>query len=274
MKLINFDKHFQEYTARWMREHGGDYQNFDAMEQDMPNVYLRFLNAPADWLDGVTPAAYFTQFEDAKELVDWLAAYCEGKVPVPDQLMDRILEVGLPCEKRLVALLKDENAGREAKMTCIGLLREMESAAPKMLYIEWQKNRAEKDELCDNALESLEAMGQSVVQPILSVMDQATRAGQEAFLDVLANYPGNEKVFQLALRLFKENKRRRALFASYLGKLNDGRALPALMEAAGEEQLGYLDYIEIRNAIEMLGGDAPEREFPEDAAYEAMLRLQ
>ena len=44
MKLIDFDKRFSDYTSQWMREHGKEYKDFDAMEADMPNVYLRFLN--------------------------------------------------------------------------------------------------------------------------------------------------------------------------------------------------------------------------------------
>ena len=42
------------------------------------------------------------------------------------------------------------------------------------------------------------------------------------------------------------------------------------MEAAQEEGLGYLDYIELRAAIEALGGEAPEREFYGDAEYQAL----
>ena len=269
-QCIDFDEHFAEYTSRWMKEHQKDYRNFDAMEADMPRVYMTFLNTPACWLDGVTPGAYFTQFEDAKDLVDWLCEYCEKGVPVPDLLLEQIQAVGKPCEKRLVALLKSEDAPEEARMTAVGLLRDMGSTQPKMLYISWQLNRAEDDDLCDNALDSLKSMGACVVQPLLEALPKANAAGQEAMLDVLADYPGNEQVFQLALRLFRENPSRRALFASYMGKLGDDRALPALIDAAGDEKTGYIDFIELRNAIEMLGGVAPDREFDNDPDYDAL----
>lgn len=269
-KCIDFDSRFADFTSRWMKEHGKEYRNFDAMEADMPRVYMTFLNTPARWLDGVTPGAYFTQFEDPKDLVDWMVDYVRKGVPLPDLLLDQIQAVGKPCEKRLVALLKDESAPEEARMTAIGLLREMESTQPKMLYIDWQMNRPEKDDLCDNALDSLKSMGACVVQPLLEALPKANAAGQEAMLDVLADYPGNEQVFQLALRLFRENRSRRALFASYLGKLGDDRALPVLIEAAGDDKTGYIDFIELRNAIEMLGGVAPDREFDNDPDYEAL----
>ncbi len=276
MKCINFDDRFADFASQWMTDHKGEYRNFDAMEADMPRVYMNFLNTPAKWLDGTTPGSYFTQFEDPKDLVDWLVEYTEKEVPIPDLLLEQIVNVGKPCEKRLVALLKDEESGvsEEAKMTAIGLLREMGSPLPKMLYIQWQLNRDVQSDLADNALDSLREMGKAVVQPILQELPHANAAGQEAFLDVLVNYPGNAQVFDLAIRLFKENPTRRALFASYLAKLGDERALPVLMEAANDEKCKYMDFIELRNAIEMLGGDAPVREFFEDAEYEALRAME
>lgn len=276
MKCINFDDRFADFTSQWMKEHAKEYRNYDAMEEDLPRVYMTFLNTPAKWLDGVTPGAYFSQFEDAKDLVDWMVEYTKREIPVPELLLEQIQAVGKPCEKRLLALLKDEDPdiNEEARMTAIGLLRDMESTLPKMLYITWQLDRDEVDDLADNALDSLREMGKAVVQPILQELPHANRAGQEAFLDVLVNYPGNEQVFDLAIRLFKQNPTRRALFASYLAKLGDDRALPVLMEAALDEKCKYMDFIELRNAIEMLGGEAPKKEFYEDAEYDALRAME
>jgi len=276
MKCINFDDKFADFMAKWTKEHAKEYRNYDAMEADMPRIYMMFLNTPARWLDGVTPGAYFTQFEDAKDLVDWMVEYCRKEIPVPELLLEQIQSVGKPCEKRLLALLKDESEEitEEARMTAIGLLRDMESTLPKMLYIGWQVNRQVHDDLADNALDSLRDMGESVVQPMLQELPKANAAGQEAFLDVLVNYPGKQQVFDLAVRLFKENPNRRALFASYLGKLGDDRALPVLMEAANEDKCRYMDFIELRSAIESLGGEAPKREFYEDDEYAALRAME
>ncbi|MCR4876428.1 MAG: hypothetical protein K5922_04580 [Clostridiales bacterium] len=274
MPIINFDEHFADYVSDWMKDHQGDYGTYDEMEADLPKVYMMFLNTRAPWLGSLTPGSYFTQFEDPKVLVDWMHEYCRQGVPVPDLLTEQITFVGKPCEKRLVELLKDPESEEEARMLAIGLLREMESTLPKMLYINWQLDRAEKDEMKDNALESLRAMGPAVVQPILQAVNQANPAGQEALLEVLADYPGNEQTFRLAMKLFREHPERRALFAGYLAKLGDERALPELESAAKEEKLSYLTYIELRNAMEMLGGVCPEREFEEDPEYDALRGME
>ena len=66
---------------------------------------------------------------------------------------------------------------------------------------------------------------------------------------------------------------KKALFASYLAKLGDERALPALNEAAMARDINYLDFVEISSAIEALGGDRPaEREFSGDPYYESLKR--
>ncbi len=273
MPIINFDDHFAEYMSRWTKEHENEYETYDDMEADLPRIYMSFLNTRAPWLGSVTPGSYFTQFEDPKVLVDWMRQYCDERVPLPEPLLEQITNVGKPCEKRLLALLQDEDADDTARMTAVELLREMESALPKMLYIQWQLDRKEKDELKDNAVESLCLMGETVIQPILQNIGKANQAGQEALLEVLTHYPVAEQTFQMALRFFRERKEKQALFAGYLAKIGDERALDDLISASKAPDLPYLTYIEIRNAIEALGGRCPEREYDDDPEYDALRRM-
>lgn len=273
MPVINFDEHFAAFTSEWMKEHRQEYRTFDDMEEDVPRIYMAFLNTRASWLGSVTPGSYFTQFEDPKVLVDWMNQYCDEGVPIPEPLLEQIAFVGKPCEKRLVELLKDEEATDEAKMTAVGLLRDLDSVQPKMLYINWQLERKAEDDLKDNAVESLIGMGESVVQPILQQFGKANEAGKEALLEVLSHFSGNEQILRLMLDAFQTHLEKRALFAGYLAKLGDERALPALTEAAALPNVPYLTYIEIRNAIETLGGECPEREYDDDPEYEALRGL-
>ncbi len=273
MPVINFDEHFAAFTSEWMKEHRQEYRTFDDMEEDVPRIYMAFLNTRASWLGSVTPGSYFTQFEDPKVLVDWMNQYCDEGVPIPEPLLEQIAFVGKPCEKRLVELLKDEEATDEAKMTAVGLLRDLDSVQPKMLYINWQLERKAEDDLKDNAVESLIGMGESVVQPILQQFGKANEAGKEALLEVLSHFSGNEQILRLMLDAFQTHPEKRALFAGYLAKLGDERALPALTEAAALPNVPYLTYIEIRNAIETLGGECPEREYDDDPEYEALRGL-
>lgn len=275
MKCINFDEQFERYMRQWVKENEKRFEgNMDAMEEEMPEVYMRFINQKADWLDGETPAMYFHQFQDVNVLVGGMIEYFNKKIPVPDQLLERIVDMGAAAEERLMRLMTDKTAPYEAVLTAITLLRELDSTRPMQLYIDMIAQCPVAHEQADMCAESLRNMGDRVVEPILEVLPDATEQAQEVFLDILCNYPGDDRIYTLAARKFAENDDRRALFASYLGKLGDDRALPMLKEAAMDEKTNYLDYVEICNAIEELGGELPpEREFSGDPYYESLRQM-
>lgn len=118
------------------------------------------------------------------------------------------------------------------------------------------------------------SMGESVVEPILATLSGAGQTGRDIFADVLSNYPGDERIYELMIERFVTRDERRALFASYLAKLGDERAIPMLKEAAQSPDINYLDYVEVVNAIEALGGERPpEREFSGDPYYESLRQV-
>ena len=273
---INFDEHFSDYVTQWMSRHMHEYGNdMDRMEAQMPEVYLRWCNTAADWLGGRAPALYFTQFDDADHLVRWMCAYFERKAPVPDPLLERVVELGEPAEQRLDALLRDPSAPYEAVLTAMSLLRELCSTRPMALYVSTIAACPKANEQIDMAAEALRDMGSAVVPGILAALPAATEAAETIFLDVLCNFPGDERIYALALRKFIAAADNRALYASYLGKLGDARAIPALLAAAESTDTNYLDFIEICNAVEELGGDAPpERDFSGDPYFESLKRVR
>lgn len=275
VNCIDFDKQFEAYTRSWMAKNAKKYgNNMDLIEGMMPDVYMEFLEKPAAWLGGMTPSAYFEQFDDAKMLVEWMCAYYAQQVPVPDLLLERITALGEAAEACLLALPFDEQAPHEAALTAISLLREMESTAPMQAYIDFIAALKEPDEKGDMCAEALLGMGEAAVAPILAALPGSGDAGKDIFADILSNYPGDERIFSLLMERFASGEERRALYASYLAKLGDERALPALNDAAMAQEINYLDYIEIVNAIDALGGDRPpEREFAGDPYYESLKRV-
>ncbi|HNW86047.1 MAG TPA: hypothetical protein PLP25_05795 [Candidatus Limiplasma sp.] len=272
MELIDFDAHFSQTLSEWIEANRARFKNAEAMEDAAPEAYQTWLETPADWLGGVAPIDYFARFDDAKMLTDWLLAYANSDTPIPDLLLDRLEE--LNNEAPILALLRDEAAPCEARMHAVDMLRQLDSRAPMVDYIRWQVERAQDEDLLDNALESLRSMGEEVRRPAKIAFVAADDAGKEALLDVLADFlPCDEDALAFALRQFQAVPEKRALYAGYLGKMEDDRALAPLMDMAEAEGLSYIDFIEIRNAIERLGGEAPVRDF-DDPTYHAVKRLQ
>lgn len=275
MNCIDFDKKFEAYMRGWVSRNSARYKdNMDVIESMMPDIYMEFLSKPATWLGGKSPEAYFEQFHDAQALVKWMCEYYKQGVPVPDLLLERITALGETAEAALLPLIFGKKIPHEASLTAISLLGEMESIAPMKAYIEFIAALDEPDEKGDMCAEALQAMGAKVVSPILDVLDQAKETGRDVFADILSNYPGEEQTYVLLMERFTHCLDRRALFASYLAKFGDDRALEALKLAAQDEEVNYLDYVEIVSAIEALGGERPaEREFAGDPYYESMKRV-
>ena len=275
MKCINFDRAFERYMAEWIKKNSEKYKDdMDVIEDMMPDVYLEFLKKPADFLDGVAPQDYFEQFDNADMLVNWLCDYIAQGVPVPDLLLERVTALGNPAEKSLLALVARDDLPEETQMTAISLLREMESKAPMQRYIDYIASLEEPSDKGDLCAEALMSMDESVVEPILATLSGAGQTGRDIFADVLSNYPGDERIYELMIERFVTRDERRALFASYLAKLGDERAIPMLKEAAQSPDINYLDYVEVVNAIEALGGERPpEREFSGDPYYESLRQV-
>lgn len=272
MNCINFDQKFEQYMTVWVKNNAAKYKdNMDVIEGMMPEIYMEFLMRPATWLGGKAPQSYFEQYDDAALLVEWMCEYEKQKVPVPDLLLDRISELGSKAEAPLLALLTKKKVPVSALMTAVSLLREIESTAPMQLYIDRIAALDVPDEKGDMYAESLLAMGMTAVEPMIAALPNCKETGRDIFADILSNYPGDNRIFDLLMERFNKCDDRVALFASYLAKFGDDRALSALEKAARDEHINYLDFVEVSSAIEALGGERPaEREFSGDPYYESL----
>ncbi|MCE5343134.1 MAG: hypothetical protein LLF96_06030 [Eubacteriales bacterium] len=272
MERIDFDERFSDDLNTWIEKNRGKYKRPEALEEAAASYYMVWLQKPAPWLGGIAPGAYFDRYTDAAALVALLTDYASAEVPVPDPLLTRLEE--LAQQTPVLALLRDRDAPIGARMHAVDLLRQWESRAPMVDYLRWQVERDEAEELLDNTLDSLRSMGAEVQKPAKVAFTAADEAGKEALLDVLADFPDDKDVVTFALKQFQTNVDKRALYAGYLGKLDDDRALEPLLNAAEDPKIHYIDFIEIRSAIERLGGEAPIRDFTGDPTYAAVKRLQ
>ena len=276
MKCVNLDKEFRMYLQKWMKANQKKYPTYDAMEEAMPQVYDGFLETPMALLGGVSPRDYFGAMADAPALVRYMEDYIKQRVPVPDIMLERIAELGPQAEEALMKLLLKERAPKEARLLTIDLLRRIDSIKPMDLYVAWQTARGEgEDEMADLALEALDAMGENAVPAMRKAFDEATNEGREALLGLLSKYPCDDGLVRGALQMLLNREGRIAVLADYLGRMGSQEVLEPLKELAGSDETGYLDYIELRNAIERLGGIAPERDWDEtDPEYTALRALQ
>ena len=76
------------------------------------------------------------------------------------------------------------------------------------------------------------------------------------------------RVFEILLREFRTGDEV-PMHASYLAAYGDERALPVLLDYIDRDDINYLEYQELKYAIEALGGEYTRpRDFSEDAYYQ------
>lgn len=86
-------------------------------------------------------------------------------------------------------------------------------------------------------------------------------------IEILAGYKGNPAVYMgLVSYLYKGEDV--ALFARLLGSYGDERAIDLLKGFAEEYELNYNEYMEVRNAVEQLGGYFDDdKDYSDDPFY-------
>ena len=125
----------------------------------------------------------------------------------------------------------------------------------------------EDDELFELLVSALKEDPDCVREALLNKAEVSGKT-KTAVAEILACGGKDERVFTLLTELFASGDNV-PLYAGYLARYGDERAAAQLYRAL--DTAGYADYIEIRNAIESLGGVVDEyRDFSSDPEYIAL----
>ena len=106
-----------------------------------------------------------------------------------------------------------------------------------------------------------------VVEEMLEKFYTTEGDTNKMLIEILAGYKGNPAVYMgLVSCLYRGEDV--ALFARLLGSNGDERAIDVLKSFAEEYELNYNEYMEVRNAVEELGGDwTDDTDFSDDPFY-------
>lgn len=269
MKPIDFDRRFQLFALDWLKRHPGLKE--DEIDARYNEMLAEWRDQPADWLGGSTPGAYFQQFDNAEELAALIVEYDRAGIELPEPLYSRIVELGEASVEPLMAILEDGALSEKARAQALSILGDIGTDAPLGTCAKLVARAEEAGDLVEAAARRLEARVVAARELLLDALDGATDYGRQTLIDLLSNLPGDARACELALYGLANDSERRAFYAACLGKIGDPRAIEALQRVAELADLSYYDYMEIVNAVEMLGGEMdPVREFYGDPDYETL----
>lgn len=266
--MVDIDGLFENYFRKFVTANAGKFTE-DQLESKVGEIYSQFGKTKLKELGGKTPCEYYGEMSDVA-IAEELKNEVESGVPVSDFLCEEI-------EKRegvFDELLKfvDDTGSDELATYAVNFLRygkKVVDACPS--FLELLVGGKCGDSLAETLTEVLCEHADTVAKRIVEVFDGA-EAVQSYLVEILSNVSeGFDEVYEILVEQFSSHPKEIALYASYLSKYGDDRAVGVMNDAIKRGGLGYVDYKELKMAIEALGGEVVEnRDYTADEVYKKL----
>lgn len=256
-KLIDFDGIFDKKLSEYMEGNFGKYTE-KQWESIIPKLYRSFGDTFIKSA-GNTPKGYYAEMGD-EELVETLAAHVREGVPVSDFLCNELQE--RHCPDGLLALMK---SGEEELVT---LAVNLAGDSVKAFDVYFDLLTGDLDgEVKDTVVERLKGDADSAKERAIDLYEKHVE--REYMLEILSRCKErDDRVFDILLTAFRTSPDELPMHASYLASYGDDRALPVLLDFIDRDETNYLEYQELKYAIEALGGEYTRiRDFSNDPYY-------
>ncbi|MDE7395292.1 MAG: hypothetical protein K2M95_04150 [Clostridiales bacterium] len=266
--MFDFDKNFEAFALSWYEAHKDKIEDEEAFEQQMPALYEQWLNTPVKEIGGVTPQSYFAK-ETPDSLVEKMAACAESSEP-PSVLLDAIAECEA-CAQPLAALVASSSCDH-ARLIASNLLTEMGAAQPLDAYVKLLTDTKADEGLVERAVEVLCDYAGDVREKLYAVLPSCSLTQKGMVAEILVNAAHDDRTYKLLEELFAAGDNV-PYYAGLIGKYGDERASGMLYRAL--DTCDYAEYLEIKNAIERMGGVVDvDRDFSEDPTFLAVKNLR
>lgn len=266
IKIIDLDALFDSYISDYVYKNVGKVKP-EEIENNIPVLYTKFGDEKLKELDGFTPNTFYKQFS-AEELLNALREHLETDVSVSDFLCEAI--ISNPQSSVAISKLLSQENGEEFTLYLLNMLSDLDGELPTSRLLEMVLYD-ESEPIREVATSLLGGASEQVKDQILSVFNDSLDYVKADLIDIISNCKNDERVFNLLVSEFKKHTENVPLYASYLSKYGDDRALPYLLEAIENPKISYPDFEELRFAIESLGGEyTKQRDFSNDKYYKKL----
>lgn len=258
MKLIDFDGIFDKKIAEYIEKNSTKYTE-DEWSDVIPKLYEKFGNTQINAI-GTTPNLYYSSMSDA-DLAALLKEHIKSGVPVSDFLC-REMEKRGACDEFLQLLSSSDEELLTYAITVNGT---SEDAYGKYLDIICSEKIS--SDVRDAAADMIKENADPVKARLLNMI--ASNTAKEYALDLIARVKErDEAVYNMLLNEFLSNLDNIPKYAHLLSSYGDERYIPYLLEEIKREDISYIDFLELKYAIEKLGGEYnEERNFSSDPYY-------
>ncbi len=270
IKVIDIDELFDKYISDYVYSNIGKVKP-EEIENKIPELYAQFGKTTLRELDGKTPETFYNSYS-ADQLLECLKEHLLKDVAISDFLCEAITSVE-GAEDALCNALK-EDGNEEFTIYVMNMLGDLNSQKPLKRYLElimWDY----PEMIRELATELLCVHAESIKEDVINQYSETAGEKKACLTEILSNCKKDDRVFDILVTEFAKNQNNVPVYANYLAKYGDDRAIPFLMASIEREKISYADFEELRFAIEALGGEYnKERDFSKDKTFKKIKNIE
>lgn len=255
MKPIDFDTLFDNYVNEYLTSVLGKIKP-EEIEKQIPVKYIEWLTTECDELDGATPKDFIESLRDSGKYGEYILSYVKAGEDISSIIAESCTAEDIPV---LIDIIR--NYPDYACPAC-AIIKDIKSTEADKVVLDIILNPESEPALVDIAVEMLsDGTHPEIVDDILKVIDDVDDLTQRNLVDVLYRYKGNSQIYAWIVKLWRRDIENRHIYCSYLGSYGNPDAIELLLDYADNAIMDYYEFMELRNAVEMLGGEMPKKEY-------------
>lgn len=258
MKLYDFDGMFDEKLTEYIGKNSSKHTESE-WEDIIPRMYARFGDTLIKSL-GKTPNEYYAEMDD-ETLIACLRAHLKQGVPVSEFLCNAIESRN--ADELLLPFLQGTDDEISYALNLLGASEKAVGEYMRLLV------ESEDEDVRNTCVDYVKQYADMVKEQALKYYGEGVR--REYMLEILSRCVlRDERVFEILIKEFRSGDDI-PMRASYLAAYGDERALEYLLDKIDEDGITFVEYQELKYAIESLGGSYDkERDFSSDPYYQAI----
>ncbi len=258
MKLYDFDGMFDEKLGEYLKKNADKHKESE-WEDIIPALYKKFGDTFIKAV-GDTPNGFYAKMTD-NELVKALSTHLKQGVPVSEFLCNAI-----ESRNAVQLLLPLLDGSEEERDYAINLIGANEAALDK--YFEMLLDKDSSEDLKNRCVDYIKENADIAVGRAVENYNKGCE--REYMLEIMSRCKvRSDAVFNILLKEFRSDSENLPMHASYLASYSDERALEYLLDKIDEEGISFVEYQELKFAIEALGGEyTKKRDFSNDPYFQ------
>ncbi|MDR1906401.1 MAG: hypothetical protein LBQ27_05800 [Clostridiales bacterium] len=255
--MIFLEKLFESRFREYIKNQG------IVKRADIENAYRKTIEEwkrmPCQALGGDTPAEYLAKLYNNDKLADYIMEAFENKIKIGDITAEYAASLA-PAQKLKLMKKVFLEGNDAARLFAVEILDSETDDLSTDFLIEVLLDCKNYDKaVIDVVFESFKDGRAGLDNKLLSATNNLNdtvdnRELKEMLLDILSAYGANRKVRELVTEGLLEGDDV-MLYANLLGRCGDDESIEVLKEYAKSRKLSAEEYMEVRNAVERLGGD-------------------